>query len=197
MKKMISALALSLLFASCENIDGKFQALQDLELKDGNRTDIVRAGNYDAVIKLRSKKVKLTLKDDSGSETYNFTLPSNVDLPRTNGSFKLTSAQVRQPYDVAGNLTTDVTFSERRRARESCEYREPYTVCYPDGNGRRVCRTEYRTRFGFRDVEFRNRTQDQRINFNLLARGTSSMRGKFAGREVSTTRVYDYTGPCW
>lgn len=197
MNKIITLLALSLIFVSCENIDGTFNARTDLELKDGNRTDIVRQGQYQAVIKLRSKKVKLTLKGESGNETYSFTLPSNVDLPRTNGSFKLTSAQVKQPYDVAGNIRTDVTMSERRRERESCQYREPYTVCYPDGSGRRVCRTEYRTRFGFRDVEYRIRTQDQRINFNLLAKGTSAVRGSFAGGEVKRERAYDYTGPCW
>ncbi len=197
MKKLLALALMSLLFASCENIDGKFEAHNTLELRDGNSTDTIRPGKYEAVIKLRKSKVKLKLTDDSGSDTYNFNLPKNVDLPTTNGSFSLTSAQVEQPYDVSGKIETDITMGTLRRERESCQYQEPYTVCYPTGNGGRTCHTEYRTRYGFRDVEYRIRTQDQRISFNLLRPATSGIEGRFTGREVTAERVYQYTGRCW
>lgn len=197
MKKVLALALMTLLFASCENIDGKFEAYNTLELRDGNSRDTIRPGKYQAVIKLRKSKVKLKLTDESGSDTYKFKLPGGVDLPTTNGSFSLTSSQVEQPYDVSGKILTDVTMGNLRYERESCQYQEPYTVCYPTGNGGRTCHTEYRTRYGFRDVEYSIRTQDQRISFNLMRPGTSGIEGRFTGREITSERVYQYTGRCW
>ncbi|OUR99832.1 hypothetical protein A9Q84_02045 [Halobacteriovorax marinus] len=195
MKSSILVLLLSLVFVSCETIDGSLETFSDINLK-GKRGKVttLNEGVYSAKIKLKSKrKMKLVIGDDS----FIFAIPRGTKFPTENGEIKLSSADVKQAYDVFGSIKTDVEHGSVRRDRESCSWDEPYTVCERNSDGEVTCRTEYRTRYGWKEVRYHIDIIDKRLSVELLAPGSDSIEGKFYGQERYAHKVYNYEGRCY
>lgn len=191
--KKISLLIMALFFVSCETINGNFTASETLSLKKGSDRVNVPAGNYKASLRVTTKKVKLDIGDGN---KYKFRIDPDA-IPRRNGSVFFSAAEVEQPYDVSTTVRSTVSESDSRAGSESCSYQQPYTVCYPDNRGRSRCYTEYRTVYGYRQVQYRVRTTDKSLNINLLSPGTEMAVANFEGRDVNRERIYEYVGQCY
>lgn len=188
--KNLQFLILALLLVSCETISGKFTALSDLTFKDGT---LVKSGEHSAKLIAKKRSMTVELKDDV---KIKFKVPKDADLPTRNGQFMLTSNQVNQPFDIQGTVGTTSTDSESRRDYERCTYREPHTICHVDDRGRQRCYTEYRDVRGYRNVQYRLRTENKGLSIALHTPGTNIIAGNFEGSDVRRFRVYEYEGIC-
>jgi hypothetical protein len=191
--KKISLLIIALFLVSCETINGKFTVTESVRLKDGSRSVSIPVGNYNASLRVTTKKVKLEIGDGN---KYKFQIDPNA-IPQRNGSVFFSAAEVEQPYDVSTTVRSHVSETDSRSGSESCSYQQPYTVCYPDNRGRTVCHTEYRTVYGYRQVQYRVRTTDKSLLVNLLSPGTEVAVANFEGRDVNRERIYEYVGQCY
>ncbi|WP_127713985.1 hypothetical protein [Halobacteriovorax sp. HLS] len=196
MKKLLILISALALFTSCDTLTGNFSALDNISLKDSKgKTVVIEQGSYlESKVKLKSKKrIRLIVE----GITYEFKIPRGVKIPTDNGQINLTSAQVNQPYDIAGDIRTEVEHGDTIRDRESCTWDEPYTVCEVDANGRRVCRTQYRRRNGWKDVQFHYDIISKYLEVSFLVPGSETIVADFDGDERYYQKVYEYEGRCF
>ena len=185
-----------ILLTSCETLTGNFSAYEEILLKDSKGESVkIRDGVYlDSKLKLKSKR-KLKLIVDG--TTFTFKIPRGTKIPTENGIIDLSSAEVKQPYDILGSINTEVEHGQVQRDSETCEWQEPYTVCRDDSNGRQICRTEYRTRYGHRDIQFHYDLISKDLTVSLSHPGTNDMTARFEGHQRYYQRVVEYEGRCF
>ncbi|MEC9281318.1 MAG: hypothetical protein VX642_01300 [Bdellovibrionota bacterium] len=95
------------------------------KMRDRN-TKTIEPGQYSA--KLTASKSKMKLKIDKDF-TLEVKVPSDIDLPRNNGSINLPASETGFYYDINGNLETQISNSEEQNAVENCSWTEPRTRC--------------------------------------------------------------------
>ncbi len=181
---------LALMMVSCETITGELNVVSALNFQDGTA---VNPATYKANIKATKKTLTLNLPNEV---SVKFKIPKNAGLPSRNGNISLNQSQIKQPYDLEGRVNTTVTDSDSRRDYERCTYNQPYTVCQTDSRGRTTCYTQHRTVNGYRDVQFRERTESKYLSVSLLTPGTNVSNAQFEGNDVSRFRVYEYASQC-
>ncbi len=177
----------------------------------------IPAGTYEAELKIRSKKsveIIITRKFPRGKKTRD-TIQIKMDkgqLPNDGGDFSFTAQQVRQPYNVAGNVKATRNQTSQTSTRESCTYRtQEYRCrtryerrCTTDRRDRRtcrsvprqVCRYETVTRRGRQDVTFHHVNTKRDFHINFLTLDTNSAVMTFDGSHTERKKVYDYRGNC-
>ncbi len=192
MRKLITLILSLLFFVSCQEIGGNLQVLEKLTLKTSKGTKQIDAGEFSAVVRLKSKR-KLRL--ETNGNKFTFKIPRKVKIPTMNGTIHLTASQVKQPYGIDGTVNTEVTRTQTRWDWEQCTYDVPYTVCTVDAQGRRQCRTEYRREYGRRDVRYHTRIEDKHLEIDLTADGGRVV-ASFSGDETFRNRINEYTGTC-
>jgi hypothetical protein len=188
--KNIIFIMMALLMVSCETLTGQLTVSEDLTFRDGTA---VSAGTYKATVKAKRRSLTLGLPSEV---SVKFKIPKGTDLPSRNGNISLSSADLKQPYDIQGRMKTETTNSDSRRDYERCSYQRPYTVCQTDRRGRTTCYTRYQTVYGYRDVQYRVRTDHKYLSVSLLSPGTNVSNGQFEGEDISKYRVYEWTNVC-
>lgn len=157
-----------------------------------------QAGDYQANIQYISRnQLNLNL---NGHAPVVLQVPREVSLPEHSGEFDLTAAQIGQDYDLHGRLDTAVAESPRYRDRESCTYSEPFTWCEwvgGPGGGHQVCRTDWRTRWGYQDVEYFLRDTHKTVALDLRTPGTTDVAATFNGVNDLREKIVTYRGACW
>ena len=188
MKNLLPLLFAAILFAGCEKIEGQLNVTNDVKLRTTKGVvKSVRAGTYDADIKANTKKkITLRLNNDS-EEKYEFNIPDG-SIP-SNGSFSYKSNVVGQPVDLTGTVATQITDSERRQATESCQYQEPVQVCYPIPQGGMSCSVRYETRFGYRWIQYYDRTINKDVTLSIAAANTTEESAQFLGHAKWIDRI--------
>ena len=219
MKKIVLLLSVLLLTSCVEKVRGTFEAKRPLTLrgKDGSLT--VAQGVHSAVLQIRQKKSATVVLEVNGKKSkVKFNLPSGVKLPTNQGQVRLTSMEVGQPYDVNATATTAVSNSGPRTSIESCSRSVIRPVCsyetipgrqecFPDRYGRqicrnlpptsrRICRDEYTTVYGQRQVTYEYRGETTEFNFTLLDPSSQEVVGQFNGQDYNANRVVTGYGPC-
>lgn len=198
MKYLIPFLCL-LFLSSCKGlvIPGQFAAVEELALKRKGKLITIPVGTYTAKIKNhKNKKLKLKLTGINKNKYFNFKIPKKVDLPRENGHFSLTAAEVRQPYDVQGTVSTEKTLSETREDIEVCSYQDRDFFCTRDGFGNRHCHLNNRTRYGRRYVRYKLETSVRNVFVELLTPATNLVQSHFNGEKTFTKRIYSHIQYC-
>lgn len=188
--KNIVFIMVALLMVSCETLTGNLSVSNELKFADGT---VVAAGSYQATIKPKRRSLTLGLPSDISAK---FKIPKGTDLPSRNGNISLESSEVKQPYDIEGRMKTNTTESDSRRDFERCTYQVPHTVCRTDDRGRTRCYTQYRSVNGWRDVQYRVRTDSKYLSVSLLTPGTNVSNAQFEGTDVTNYRVYEFSGQC-
>lgn len=157
----------------------------------------LQPGQWDITITRESDRQVVFEVKDARNRTHKIVLktPRETSLPERSGEFSLPGAQSGQPFDVQGVVDTVVTDSDLMRDNERCSYQRPYTVCGPDGRGRHHCWTEWRTVWGYRYVEFINRTTTQSLAGQITA--TGAVAGDFGGHRTDVERIYRYAEQCF
>lgn len=196
--------------AACNDLNGTFKAKQDLVFKTKkgllSRKYVsvkVPAKDYRAEFSFTSfDNLKIDL---SGiDKTIKIKLPDNLDINEDDDEFYIQGSEVKQVYDFDGRITSDITRGETRRDRESCTYtryeRRCRRVCHINDRGRQVCRShcsrEPVTVFGYKNIEYYNRTKNTLMRLKVLNPSTSESVGMFQGNNVSTHRVVTYESMC-
>ena len=223
MRNLIGILVLSFLSVSCMEVDGTLDVRQDMTFKNvkiesnsRKQNMTVPAGRYQAQLEFDSKdKVTLEIKDFYKNRTdidIEFEIPKGSGIPQDNGTFFLTAAEVDQPYDVSGEVDTDITRSTQRRDQEQCTYtdyerrcqRVCQNICRTRPDGRRVCRQRCEnrcrnvrvTRWGWRDIDYHVRTENKDYEVEILQPGTNTTAALFVGNYRKSQTIVDYRGMC-
>lgn len=188
MKNLMPLLFAAVLFAGCEKIEGQLNVTKDVKIvttKGVSRT--VRVGSYSADIKANTKKkITLRLNNDS-DEKYEFNIPDG-SIP-SNGSFSYKSNVVGQPVDLTGSVATQVTNGERRQTNESCQYQEAVQQCFPVPQGGVNCQIVYVTRFGYRWIQYYDRTTVKDVTLSIAAANTNEESAQFVGHAAWADRI--------
>lgn len=212
MRNLLLGVVALFLTTSCMEIHGDLKVSQDLNF---NNTTVL-AGDYKSTLNIDSRS-KVTLEVQSNRSNKNiaevvFKIPRDSGIPQDNGTFFFRSDEVDQPYDLSGEVNTQVTRSPRRFDRERCSYDDYETrcrrvcrnICRTRPDGRRVCRDRCQnecrrvrvTRWGWRDIEYHNRTENKDYFVEFLQPGTNTQTADFNGNYRRTQRIIEYRGLC-
>ncbi len=191
MKFLFTVLLAAVFFVGCERIEGQLNVTKDLKLVNSNGdTHLLRVGTYSADLRESTfgKKIVLRLNNDA-NEKFHFLIPGNTSIP-DNGTFKLSSSQIGQNVDLAGEVRTSSVDSNPQQMYQACTYNEPYTVCQPAGpNGQEICQTYYRTVYGSQWIQFIDRTTHQDVRLSIAAKGDTSESAQFSGNASWIQRI--------
>lgn len=206
MKKAIGLLLVSIIASSCITLDGNLDVKETLTAKKkagflNLKTKIItiNPGLYKAELKVNNQN-NFSLKLESGEDKINLPIISKEDVKiPANGDFKVASAQIEQPFDVAGSITTDITYSDRFREMESCtitrEERQCRRICEAN-RCEPVCEVVTISYPGRRPVEYHYRYTERNITVNLQKASEERSLATFTGRHNDTDRITDFTGIC-
>ncbi|MCX5792217.1 MAG: hypothetical protein NTY45_08395 [Elusimicrobia bacterium] len=94
------------------------------------RTIVLQPGQFTARadLGLSSGQKQIRLEVDNANPPTAVELNFNSNIP-TNGHFLLAAAQIKQNFDLTGDIVTNVTQTQQQSAIESCTYEVPQTVC--------------------------------------------------------------------
>lgn len=194
MKKILLTGLLSILVTSCNYMEGSFTALDDIVFSKKS----IPMGTYKAKLKMSPKKNKIVLKVklDGNVQKVKFKIPEGTSVPRGNGELRLTAAQVGQPYDILGKISTKVANSPNRSGYEQCSYNISRRFCHINRNGHRVCYGTNSRIYGQRWVEFFVKTTDQTYELSLFEKEQLAALAMFNGGHRSVERIILNSSPC-
>ncbi len=189
--KFLTALVFGLTFlVSCNRIEGQLNITKDLTIKNASgETKKLAIGTYTADFRESTfgKNIVLRLNNDT-SERYKFRLPKGVKIP-TNGTLKLTSAEIGQNVDLLATVKTDYMNSPVVEGYESCTYTENYTVCNPGPYGQMYCQTYTRVVPGSQWVRYYNKTTHQNFIVSIAEAGSVEESAQFLAQDSYSQRV--------
>lgn len=216
MKSLIALAALSLLSASCVNLEGTLNVEQVLTAKKRGgflnlkmKTIEIQPGAYHASLKVNNaKSFTLKLKADKEGEA-DILIPikseNDFSIP-TNGNVTIRGNEINQPFDISGNIKTTVTTSDTVRSTEECSAQRTERQCekicnapvQPSGTVycNIVCHDVVVSYPGTRFVEYHSRYTERNLSAELLDAANKAVRATFSGRDFDSERVYDYYGEC-
>ncbi|MBK9295126.1 MAG: hypothetical protein IPM57_11935 [Oligoflexia bacterium] len=165
----------------------------------------VPAGNWKASLKFEDDvNVWLLIEDGFSKKVSPFKLTQELkdafQSETANGVYNLNSKDSGQPLDVKIDIKTNVTYSERRWDRETCQEYVPYQVqvCNTNPNGQTTCHWETRYHYvqGDREVEYYLKWVDKSIatEFFVATREEAVARMPLQDREQF--KITTYRGPC-
>jgi hypothetical protein len=192
MKKSVILFAGLLILTGCkENIRGKLDVAEDLQLKRKKDTITIKEGSYSATLGFKTKK-KLTLKleaDGDAGKKLTFNIPKGMTISNRNGDFSLTPAQSGQPYTINGHVDTVTKTSDLYDGVESCYETITRRRCTRDRQtGDRVCNTDTTTVEGRRYYTYFYETDDKVFELSLLNQN-GARSAYFDGSKRSTRTI--------
>jgi len=171
---------------------------EDFEDCDGEEVELIKRiqkGAYDITLSV-NKYNKVAFK--FRNRKLEVALPRNRDFPKKNGDFNYKASELGQNFDIKGRVKTDIYKSPLVSGREQCTYEEQEYTCWPQPNGQPRCGMEWRTRYGWRTVEYKDVSEHKSIKFSFLnSSDSTSVLAKFSGNKRRTRREYTYEGDCW
>ncbi|HAZ14813.1 MAG: hypothetical protein A2X86_22180 [Bdellovibrionales bacterium GWA2_49_15] len=193
--KLLSALIFLGLFTGCLRVNGTMNVKEHLIYKNNARTQVLLAGEYQARATVKGQdKIVIYLNNDFEKKQITLKFPEGTVLPRSNGDFSVSSAQLNQPFAVAGKLLNEVQNGDVIEAQETCRIYEgtecdtfAYGPSYPNR-----CHPVYVT--GERDVKFRTVTTVKTLSFSVTQEGQN--KANFSGKNVDAAKEYLFIGPC-
>lgn len=206
LKNMMCLLAVAVFSASCVTLEGRLDVKQAMSAKKkagflNLKTKEIRIEPdlYEAKLKVNSDK-SFTLKLE-GRENILIPLRSEKDLnvPK-NGRVFISHADINQPFDVSGFISTDVSETERQRAIEDC------SVTVTENHCKKICENEHSCKVECKDeqvqlkghhlVEFHYQTIHRDLSMDLLKQEKAEVLASFHGTDTETFRVTDFEGRC-
>lgn len=184
-------LFLVILFQSCNSLEGGLHNYTAYELQDkfGKSVEL-KPGILPVVLELTSKNLFSISTQD---HVFQFKIPLSQDLPETDGELELSSREVGQSFGVFAKIKTSVFRGELIRDREDCTWVESYVTCDRTG----VCRTEYRSRDGVKEVSFRNDIHQKYVTLNLSRELSGEIVSQLMGQKTIVKKVYRYESSCY
>lgn len=181
-----------LLLAGCQELSGQLTVKQAFEVLIKGKTTTVQVGQYKTNLDFKKSKIVVDIETLNNHLKLNIVIPDGMTLP-TNGSFELKSAQSQQPFDVVGEVETNVVETETQTRMESCQYQSYQNICNPTG-----CQTVPVTRTGTHYVEFYYRNTDRKMNFSIVSLSDSKAnQADFTGAAKYSEKITTHEGQCF
>lgn len=231
MKIIILILATTLLTASCVSIDGKMSVNEkiNLKIKSGilnlDEKDVeINKQDYIAHFKtIGTNDYILELEHESDKYIIPIKSENNLNIPKFDGKFKISQADIGQPYDIKGNLATHIQDSATVDIVEGCSW---YTqevkcniVCNSNfknldeslnfdiienemnndnlvSNCHRECHETQIPHPGSQNVVFHYTTTLRDLTFDFLKKDSDVSVAKFVGGDTVTQKVIEHTTIC-
>jgi hypothetical protein len=183
--------------SGCNDLNGQLNVSRSMKLKNSkNDEKVIAVGTYSAELKRSTfgKKIVLKLNNDQ-DQKYEFKIPDGTSIP-TNGTFSLASADIGQPVNLKGVVSTKVTDTTPQEVFQACTYTEPYTVCTAGPNGQQICNTYQRTMQGTQWVRYYDHYVDQNIQMSIIAVNESVASSEFLGDLSTVQRITTQLSSC-
>lgn len=176
--------------------EGVFKIDSNLTYHKFRSSRTITPGEFNAKVKVKSRKIIIKFKDSDGKRARIKVKTPRHFVPRRNGQFSLTSLQVKQPFDISGNVRTQSNRSSSRYREETCTYRQPVRNCRIDERGRRICRTVNEEIRGVRTIRYH--ILHERINTQLafFSPDSTNKIADLNSFESKNTMVTEYRSRC-
>lgn len=206
LKGIMSLMLVSLMVTSCVTLHGQFDVKQVMLAKKkagflNLKTSMVeiKPDLYNAELKINSDKnytLQLNGRDKiiiPIKSSKKFNMPSN-------GLVSISHSDIDQPFDLSGEIITDITNSDRIDAIEDCTFTVTENHCrkiceQPDAC-KIECKDERVSINGRHEVSYHYKNTYRELNINFLSVDKSDVLASFHGTDTETERVSDYSGLC-
>ncbi|MGZ3807770.1 MAG: hypothetical protein ACXVCE_06775 [Bacteriovorax sp.] len=206
LKSLMGLVVVSLISTSCLSLNGQLDVKQMMSAKKKSgflhlKTKEIQIAPdlYRAELKINSDK-SYTLKL-SGREELIVPLKSEKDLNvPTNGRVFISHNDINQPFDISGNISTDISESSRIDAIEDCSRTVTENhcskICETRDSCHIDCRDEQVTINGRHEVSYHYRTTQRDLAIDFLKQDKPEVLASFHGTDTQTDRITDYEGLC-
>jgi hypothetical protein len=173
-------------------IKGGFLNLKTKEIR-------IEPGFYHADFKINGDKSYTLIL--SGREIIKIPIKSDSDLNvPTNGTFSISHNDIKQPFDIEGEMRTDISYSPSTTSVEDCSYtlteNHCQKICDQVSACKIECRDESVTFRGRHEVSFHYRTIKRDLTFQFLKADKLETLATFSGGNTEFDRITDYEGVC-
>lgn len=205
LKVVFSMLVVSSMTVSCVSLDGQLDVKQVMGAKKKSgflhlkTTEIkIQPDLYKAELKINSDK-SYTLKL-SGHENIIIPIKGTKELNvPTNGHVSISHNEINQPFDLKGEIATDIEDSTRINTVEECTRSFTENHCNKIcelSTCKIVCKDEVVTIIGRHELSYHYRTINRDLNIEFLKADRPEVLATFHGTDSQMDRVIDYTGIC-
>jgi hypothetical protein len=199
-------IVVSLISTSCLTLDGQLDVKQMMSAKKKSgflnlktKEIQIQPDLYQAELKVnsdRSYTLKLT-----GHEQILIPLKSDKSLSiPSNGRVSISHNDINQPFDIDGNIATDVSNTDRIDAVEDCSWTVTENHCKKICDKPDACKIECAdvqvTLHGRHEVSYHYRTINRDLAINFLKQDKPEVLDSFHGTDSQTDRISDYDGVC-
>jgi hypothetical protein len=190
--KKIFLVAISLVFlAGCEDMTGELKVATKFSAYVRNKLKEIPPGNHETTLNIKKEKITATIKVNEDKLAVVLTLPGQMSLPE-NGPFTLTSSESGQPFDTTGHVQTNVSNTELKTGRESCQYYADEPVCNQYG-----CSIQQVIKNGWREIEYFDEITDQKIQFYTSDVQSGRTQSRFEGAQTTKKQKVTFEGRCY
>lgn len=206
LKSLMGLVVVSLISTSCLSLNGQLDVKQMMSAKKKSgflnlktKEIQIQPDLYQAELKINSDK-SYTLKL-SGRDNILIPIKSSNDLHvPTNGRVAISHNDINQPFDISGNITTDVSESDRTDTVEDCTWTVTENHCQkicdkPDAC-QIACKDEQVTLHGRHEVSYHFQTIHRDLAMDFLKQDKPEVLASFHGTDTQTDRIDDYVGQC-
>lgn len=116
---------------NCDEKNKTGRSCTRLREKYEKNRKVLEAITYGAKVIPGKNNIKMEILNEKGrvEQEFSIDIPKKAKLPKYEGEFLINSQDSGFTYDIAGELNTTITYSDRIRGSESCTWSETYEVC--------------------------------------------------------------------
>jgi hypothetical protein len=182
-------------FAACNGVDGTFVVSQNLTVVNAKKKTItVAPGQYTGSVSLArgGSEFEFAIKGVAGkTQKVRIKLPKGEKVPTSEGPIELKAAEIGQPFDVRGNVDTQVTESDEMSGTQSCPIAHNFRVC--DSNG---CRVDSSIHYGTQAITYHYENTTETLETEFLDAKSGATLATFSGEKDSSDQIIDSSGDC-
>lgn len=206
LKSLMGLIVLSLLSTSCLKLDGQLDVRQAMSAKKKSgflnlktKEIKIEPDLYRAELKINGNK-SYTLKLE-GHEKILIPIKSENDLNvPTSGQIAISHNDINQPFDIRGNIKTDITHSGGTDTVEDCTWtvteNHCQKICDKPDSCTIACKDVQVTLRGHRQVSFHYRTTHRDLSVDFLKADKPEVLATFNGSDTQVDRITDFEGLC-
>jgi hypothetical protein len=209
MKRILLCMGILLLSTSCLTIDGSLQVSEAFSVKKKSgflnlktKTVTVDPNSYAASLKVKSdKNYVLNLKGGSiGEIDIPIKAEKDLEIPE-NGSFHISHESIGQPFDLSGEIATDVQLYNYTQGLQSCTWsvteKRCDKVCVKEtGKCEVVCHNEVTTFDGQQMVATHQRSVTRDLSMEFMKADSTGVIAHFSGHDFESETIVDSKGTC-
>jgi len=206
LKSIMCLVVLSVMTTSCVSLTGQIDVKQPMAAKKKSgflnlktKEIQIQPDLYSAELKMNGDK-NFTLKLE-GREKILIPIKSskNLNVP-ANGRIFISNTDISQPFDVSGNISTQITNSDWINDVVNCTYTVTENHCTKVCEKPDACSIECKdvsvSLNGRQELTYHYRTTHRDLNINFLKVDKGEVLASFHGTNTDVDQITDYRGIC-